>query len=336
MKKISNGAQFTISAIEFQLSPFSNSSFFTTSTLSITDLIIHTPKKKEWQWDSPLIARVGKVDLSFNIFSIIEIPNFIQYVFNHVISSSAATSVQEQTASSPEILSNRAPFVMKSNIKDVYTVQAYDVQVFIEKRGNVFNFHLLDDRLEIPNAQEVLERISGFNNTIHTTTNNDDDHSAINGGEYSNGNNVYGGGGGASTNNSEIDDYSNHQSETGNDRITRDNMLLSPLTCKSPVGTSIDDISTFKTPEEKHSVPQYSPGSGSSSGSSKSVGSNKSPNLHNDGMTDLAETKANEIVKSIVNVVSKLGTAAHEGGQSGLSVALQNQKDGFVRYVCYV
>lgn len=310
LSKISNGAQFTITSIEFQLSPFSNSSFFTTSTLSITDLIIHTPKKKEWQWDSPLIARVGKIDVCFNIFTIIEIPNFIHYVFNHAISS--ATSAQDPTPSSSE--TSRAPFVMKSSIKDIYTAQAYDVQVFIEKRGNVFNFHLLDDRLDIPNAHEVLERITGFNNV--NNNNNDDDQSTSKG----NGNGAH---------NYGVEDHNNHQAITVNDRLARDNMALSPLSCKSPVGTAIDDISKFRTPEEKNTGNRHGLGGGSSSGSSRSADSN-SHDHHNDGIVDLAETKANEIVKSIVDVVSKLGTAAHEGGQSGLSVALQNQKDGFV------
>ena len=46
---------------------------------------------------------------------------------------------------------------------------------------------------------------------------------------------------------------------------------------------------------------------------------------------DAAETKANEIVMSIVGAVSALGQAVNQGGKNGLSKALQNQKDGFVR-----
>jgi len=47
------------------------------------------------------------------------------------------------------------------SVKDIYTVELRDVQVFVEKRRNVFNFHLLDDRLDIPNAEEVWRSLVG-------------------------------------------------------------------------------------------------------------------------------------------------------------------------------
>jgi hypothetical protein len=243
-----------MTSLEFNLSPFSTSSFFTASTLSISELIIHTPKREEWKWDSPLIARVGKVDLSFNLFTLIEIPNFVQYTFNHIISTSATPP------------STEPPFYMKSTIKDIYTAQAYDAQVFIEKRGNVFNFHLLDCRLELPNAQQVLESI-GYTNGNHSTLN------------------------------------STHSNDTAH---------------VSQKGSSDSEDSQ----QHPHHIDSFKSHSMTSRDGLDELGENN----------HLAETKANEIVKSIVDVVSTLGNAVNEGGQTGLSAALRNQKDGFVRY----
>lgn len=176
--------------------------------------------------------------------------------FNHVISTTTTTS--SSPSPSPSSL------YMKSSIKDIYTLRAYDVQVFIEKRGNIFNFHLLDPRLDLPTAQEVLENIGYYNNLM------DDLHNVPT--------SV------VDSRNGSVDSDDVHQNQQRRD------ISVSPAISKSK-----DELD------------------------------------NNDEYTDLAETKANEIVKSIVNAVSTLGNAVHEGGQSGLSVALKNQKDGFVR-----
>lgn len=278
LSKISNGAQITITSIEFNLSPFQTKSFFSASTLSITDLIIHTPLRKEWHWDSPLIARIGKLDVSFNLFSVFELPSMIQFsLWNHILSTTpAGISSKDYNNNNKDNANMNFPMYMKSSIKDIYTVQAYDVQVFIEKRGNVFNFHLLDPRLEIPNANVVLESIGYHSN--HTSSGLGDNHSV-------NIDNQHG------SINSE-DQLQTQTQQQYNSNVSRDiNEDNKQLMTVSSSPSNQDD--------ETNDV-------------------------------DLAETKANEIVKSIVNVVSTLGNAVNEGGHSGLSVALKTHKDGFV------
>ncbi len=179
--------------------------------------------------------------------------------FNHVISSTTASSISPSSSPSPP-----SSLYMKSSIKDIYTLRAYDVQVFIEKRGNIFNFHLLDPRLDLPTAQEVLENIGYYNNLM-------------------------------------------------------DDIHIVPAIVVDSRNGSVDS-------DDQHNQQQRRDTS-----VTPAISKSKDELEHNDDYTDLAETKANEIVKSIVNAVSTLGNAVHEGGQSGLSVALKNQKDGFVR-----
>ena len=79
-------------------------------------------------WDSPCIARAGRIDATFNVLSCLD----------HV-----------------------GPF-LGFPAKDVHTVCVCDVQVFVEKRRNVFNFHLLDPSLDLPEAKDVMESIRGL------------------------------------------------------------------------------------------------------------------------------------------------------------------------------
>ena len=47
--------------------------------------------------------------------------------------------------------------ILNHTFFDVYTVLVEDVQVFVEKRNNIFNFHLLDASLDIPDHTLVME-----------------------------------------------------------------------------------------------------------------------------------------------------------------------------------
>ena len=73
-------------------------------------------------WDSPLIARIGRIDASLNILSCIDV---------------VGPALGFPT-------------------KDVHSVLVRDAQVFVEKRRNVFNFHLLDPSLQLPDADEIM------------------------------------------------------------------------------------------------------------------------------------------------------------------------------------
>jgi len=265
VSKACNGAEISTGTIQFMLQSTPNS-FFTTSSLTVTDLIIHSPNSHQWKWDSPLIARIGKIHATFNLFTLIDIkfPNFIQdTLLNHIITTYDASS---PSSSSPAILrhQNHRHHIMNTVVKDIYSVQAEDIQVFIEKRGNVFNFHLLDKRLDVPDAKQVLDSI-GFNF--------DGGMSSIN-------------------------------STDGQDGVV----------VQSQSSMSTSPVSMNHCESNDHSEHNYSGGN--------------HDNNNNDDQE--AETKANEIVMSIVGAVSKIGLAAHTGGKKGLSDALQNQKNGFV------
>jgi len=132
----------------------------------------------------------------------------------------------------------------------------------VEKRRNVFNFHLLDERLDLPDADEVLDSLRGLR-----------------------------------------DKTSDGKSD---EVISTDAQMPGASLSQSTSGATVegipkDNISSLaeKTSEEE----------------------------------DLeGAKKADELVTSIVKAVSSLGRAANEGGTEGLSNALRNQKDGFVRY----
>uniref|UniRef100_A0A7S1ZDM4 Uncharacterized protein n=1 Tax=Trieres chinensis TaxID=1514140 RepID=A0A7S1ZDM4_TRICV len=120
LSKIGNGALFTVGDAEVDL---------TTGHVVATDLVIHAPRRDEWIWDSPLIARLGKLDVSVNILSCVD------YV---------------------------GP-ALGFPCKDIHSVTAEDIQVFVEKRQNVFNFHLLDPSLDLPDPSSVIESIQESN-----------------------------------------------------------------------------------------------------------------------------------------------------------------------------
>lgn len=91
----------------------------------VTDLILHNKNRDDWEWDSPCLARVGRIEATLNFASVIKLPK-IGPILNHTFF-------------------------------DVYTVLVEDVQVFVEKRKNVFNFHLLDASLDIPDHNLIME-----------------------------------------------------------------------------------------------------------------------------------------------------------------------------------
>ncbi|KAL3922739.1 MAG: hypothetical protein SGILL_002042 [Bacillariaceae sp.] len=89
-------------------------------TLHASNVVIHTPKREEWQWESPLIARVGKASVECNA------PICI---FHDV-------------------------FLRKEVPIEAYTVIVSDVQVFVERRDSVINVYLLNPTLVLPSPPE--------------------------------------------------------------------------------------------------------------------------------------------------------------------------------------
>lgn len=72
----------------------------------VQDLIIHNKDRDDWEWDSPCLARVGRIEATLNFASVIQLPK-IGRILNHTFF-------------------------------DVYTILVEDVQVFVEKRKNIF------------------------------------------------------------------------------------------------------------------------------------------------------------------------------------------------------
>ena len=80
----------------------------------------------EWKWESPLIARIGYIEITFNLWTLIELPTMVQQYLD----------------------------IRMMPVKDIYSVAIDDVQLFIEKRMNVFmNTHAAGDQEENENIK---------------------------------------------------------------------------------------------------------------------------------------------------------------------------------------
>ncbi len=91
--------------------------------LDVYNIILHTPLRQEWQWQSPLIARVGKISIQVSVA--VWAYSFLQYGPRHLR-------------------------------LEIYTIRAEDVQVFVERQQHIFNFYLLDPMLELPDPSQVI------------------------------------------------------------------------------------------------------------------------------------------------------------------------------------
>jgi hypothetical protein len=112
--------------------------------LFVSNLVIHTPMRQEWKWEAPLIARVGKLHVDFDFLSVIQ-----------------------------RICRKQQLFL------DIYAVEISDVQVFVERQDNVFNFYLLDPLMELPDPKDVLQNKEKQPTAVTKTDVNDPDHVAV-------------------------------------------------------------------------------------------------------------------------------------------------------------
>jgi hypothetical protein len=121
-KKILNSTKVTMGSFEIDWSELLQGKI----TLHASNVVIHTPKQKEWQWSSPLIARVGKASVQCNA------PICI---FHDI-------------------------FLRKEIPIEAYTVVVSDVQVFVERRDSVINVYLLNPTLVLPPPPERNDKSS--------------------------------------------------------------------------------------------------------------------------------------------------------------------------------
>jgi len=118
-----------------------------TGQFVVYDGIIHSPCRDKWKWDSPLLARFGRVTGKVALLSIIDpISMLVGYTW-----------------------------------REIHWVICEDIQVFIEKRRNVFNFHLLDESLDIPDPAPILDALAQTESTLPNASSShaDDDESAL-------------------------------------------------------------------------------------------------------------------------------------------------------------
>ena len=331
LSKICNGATVTIANVEYI--------FFTSlssSTIIIHDAVIHTPQRNEWQWDSPLIARIGKTQVTFNLYSVLNLPDGILHVIKKLFhiqgmecTTSKRTMISLSSQGSKEYPNLFQFLLLFKNIplREIYTIQMEDVQVFVEKRRNVFNFHLLDDSLDIPDPTPIMNSLTNTASLHKVSESSGTTVVPI-----------------TTTNLVSSVSSSNHSSPTAilNKAATSSYIgeaKMSPTAVSSSGGT-ISPIALFPS-RNNHT------GDGLSTLDSKTTINTTSPTGKKNSSTTTTTTTtttvgvaddststqtANEILNHMMGAVSNISKAVNEG--KGISTVLKNQKDGFVRYVC--
>jgi hypothetical protein len=133
LRKALNGTPVTIGSLRMDLMR---------GRLWASNVVIHSPRREQWKWESPVLARVGRVYVETNLVLCLL---------------------------SLWFLGEEQPL-------DVYTIHVSDIQVFVERKHNFFNFFLLDPRVELPDPQ-LLEDPSSDEEEDHLGDQEDDDES---------------------------------------------------------------------------------------------------------------------------------------------------------------
>ncbi|GAX22317.1 hypothetical protein FisN_3Hh477 [Fistulifera solaris] len=131
ISKALNGTPVTIGNLQFDV---------LRGQVWCSNLVLHAPRRDQFHWDAPLLARVGRFYVQ---------GNFMQCLFSNLV------------------LREELPI-------DLYTIAASDIQVFIERRHNFFNFFLCDKHVVIPD--HIIEDNShedSITNEEESTTAND-------------------------------------------------------------------------------------------------------------------------------------------------------------------
>jgi hypothetical protein len=110
--KVLNRAKVTVGSFRIDISELLQGKI----TLYTSNAILHTPQRREWGWDSPVIARIGKAKIECNA----------PVTILHLV-----------------LLKKELPI-------DLYTLVLEDVQVFVERHESVFNVYLLDSCCILP------------------------------------------------------------------------------------------------------------------------------------------------------------------------------------------
>lgn len=111
-----NDATVTVGSLELNL---------VKGTLLATNGVVHTPQREAWKWESPCIARIGKIEVTWDMFG-------AAYQFLYLW---------------------RDPPIV-----DFYAIHLSDIQVFVERQQHVFNVYLLDPTLVLPDPSEFVKQ----------------------------------------------------------------------------------------------------------------------------------------------------------------------------------
>lgn len=87
-----------------------------------SNVVFHSPRRKEWKWESPVLARVGSLYVETNLV--------------HCILSDW-------------LLGEELPLVLD-------TIIVSDIQAFVERKQNIFNFYLVDPHWVLPDPQDIV------------------------------------------------------------------------------------------------------------------------------------------------------------------------------------
>jgi hypothetical protein len=96
----------------------------------LSNIILHAPRREAWRWQSPVQARVGKLYVECNLVLC--------------------------------LLS--LWFLWEERPIDVATVEASDIQGFVERKNNVFNFYLMDPHIDVPDPPVDVDDDNGDDN----------------------------------------------------------------------------------------------------------------------------------------------------------------------------
>jgi hypothetical protein len=110
--KIANGAKITLGGFRLDWSAILQGKIIA----EVSNVVLHTPQRHLWGWESPLIARVGKARVEVN---------------------------------APVTIVHELIFRMKLPL-EIYSVYAADVQVFVERHDHVINVYLCDPAAVLP------------------------------------------------------------------------------------------------------------------------------------------------------------------------------------------
>jgi hypothetical protein len=88
-----------------------------------SNVVLHSPRRNEWKWESPLLARIGTVYVESNLVHCILAEVFLR---------------------------EKIPL-------ELHTVSLSDIQGFVERKQNVFNFYLVDKQMILPEPQDLID-----------------------------------------------------------------------------------------------------------------------------------------------------------------------------------